>query len=143
MNPIHIHKGHTNGVLIPIALLSSLLSALVVPNFSLLVPECPFEVANTAGSIDSVFTALFSVVVGNVSVSETTPIELPEPESEELELVRKTRAKPGAGTGMAQDKPGPVAFTGVHETVWIIRSPERRPSDCSMPPNVCVAQCCV
>lgn len=66
--------------------------ALVVP-FRLPIPLCPLDVARAEGSIWIVFTVLVMYVVGNVSVASAVT-RLSD------SSVRKTSAKPGAGTLM-------------------------------------------
>ena len=73
-------------------------SELVLPNCILSTPECPFEVANTACATLAVFWALLYAVVGNVFVASLIDTNGSWGGEEEV-LERKTRAKPGAGTG--------------------------------------------
>lgn len=47
---------------------------LVLPNFSLSTPECPFEVANTADATLAVFLAFEYAVVENVFVARLIEI---------------------------------------------------------------------
>ena len=58
-------------------------------------PECPFDVARTLASTVAVFTVLVYAVVANVTGSAGVS---PLARSSE----KKTRAKPGAGTGIVQ-----------------------------------------
>lgn len=65
---------------------------LVPPNFFLSFPECPFDVARTAGSIVAVPRVLVRAVVAKVLTSFGD-------DSERKLSLMKTSAKPGEGTG--------------------------------------------
>jgi hypothetical protein len=97
---------------------------LVLPSESLLLPLCPFDVANTDGSMVTVLCVLVTAVVGNVWGFWGVT-------SEKALSVRKTRAKPGAGTWTWHV----LAFVS-QVTVLTSRLPVKRPSDSKVEPNV-------
>ena len=84
-------------------------------------PLCPLLVASTLGSIVAVLAFFVIVVVENVSGSWGVA-------SENAVSVKKTRAKPGAGTWIWQ-----VLLAQL--IVWTFRFPARRPSDSKWFPN--------
>ena len=94
----------------------------------LVLPKCnskplwPFDVASNNGSTDTVTLALDVTVVENVrgvaGVSSVYALS-----------VRKTRAKPGAGTLTWQ-----MLFVQV--TVTTLKLPRKRPSDSKVPPKL-------
>ena len=101
---------------------------LVLPIFSLSTPECPFEVASTAGATLAVFLVLPNAVVANVFVARLIDINGSSGRGE-LELEKKTRAKLGAGTGIVHESlPQLIVFTS--------RVPRKRPSTVKSFPRV-------
>ena len=96
----------------------------MLPSESLLLPLCPFDVANTDGSMVTVLCVLVTAVVGNVWGFWGVT-------SEKALSVRKTRAKPGAGTWTWHV----LAFVS-QVTVLTSRLPVKHPSDSKVEPNV-------
>ena len=97
---------------------------LVLLRESLLLPLCPFDVANTDGSMVTVLCVLVTAVVENVCGFWGVT-------SEKALSVRKTRAKPGAGTWTWHV----LAFVS-QVTVLTSRLPVKRPSDSKVEPKV-------
>ena len=94
------------------------------------IPECPFDVANTAGSIVTVFSVLVGAVVANVRLAApAVPVNAPG--------VRNTSAAPGAGTRTVHTL---VPVAAEHDTVCTLSVPMGRPSEVKVAPNVCPAQ---
>jgi hypothetical protein len=89
------------------------------------IPVCPYEVASMDGSMETVLPCRVYAVVGNVKV------ELGVTARSAL-LVRKTSAKPGAGTGIEH-----VLALWLHSIVVTFSVPLRRPSDSRLFPSVC------
>jgi hypothetical protein len=87
------------------------------------MPECPYDVSSTAGSMETVLLPA-GYVVGNVTVEEG------ETALSAL-LVRKTIAAPGAGTRIEH-----VFASWSHSTVVTFSVPWRRPSDWKLLPRV-------
>src|SRR6266702_5442794 len=103
---------------------AELLPGLVAPRTSSM-PEWPYDVASMDGSMKMVLTVRVWAVVGYVTVDAgETALS--------ASLVRKTSAKPGAGTGTAQ-----VLAVVSHCTVVTFRSPTSRPSEPKFSPSVC------
>lgn len=101
---------------------------LVLPS-TLPIPECPFDVASTAGSIDTVFSVLVAAVVANVRLAApAVSVNAPG--------VRNTSAAPGAGTRTVHTL---VPVAAEHVTVCTLSVPAGRPSEAKFAPNVCPA----
>lgn len=88
------------------------------------MPLCPFDVARTNGSTDTVFWVFVWRVVGKV-------VGLAPPNSDSLNALslRKTSANPGAGTLISQE-------LLLQVTVLMSSSPVMRPSESKTPPKV-------
>jgi hypothetical protein len=85
-----------------------------------------------------VFFVFVLSVVANVIVAPPASPGPPFPLSAISESsVRKTSAKPGAGTSMVH-----VCAVVSHCTVLMSRVPVGRPSDSKLPPNVCGLRFC-
>jgi hypothetical protein len=108
---------------IPLAALL-LFPTLVLPNPNLLIPECPFDVDNAAGSTVTVLRNFVRAVVANVSVA--CPID-----NCSALVSKKTSAKPGAGTGTMQ------LLAVVSQLIVVtFKDPLNRPSTVNWVPRV-------
>jgi len=100
-----------------------ILPTLVLPKpTSLFIPECPFDVASTVGSTCAVLWAFVRAVVANVCVA-CPMLTCSAP------LSRKTRAKPGAGTGTTH-------VPALQLIVVTFSAPLNRPSESNWLPSV-------
>lgn len=104
---------------VPFAFPAPLLPLLVLPR-RVSFPLCPLDVASTLASTVAAPMACVTVVIANVAV--LMGVE---------GLLRKTRAKPGAGTFTWQ-----VFALWSQGIVWTLSLPRSRPSDANWPPNV-------
>lgn len=96
---------------------------LVLPIFALSFPECPFDVASTAGATEAVFAVFVYAVVAKVLGWSWGVLTAGS--------ARKTRANEGALTGTWQ-----LLAPWSHGIMVTLRSPLRRPSASNLFPSV-------